>query len=471
MKRDIGGDAHSDALTETRQPGPAFGVPDGVPRRRNPIAGTAVSILGLLSVSLLVAAAGPPPGPSTGGAAQASPPVVLAEPEAVAALLSPLEVQASQIAEQNGDRDFLLLDKSLGRLILFQNGKPIYGSVALTGETMTDHFPADVLSLKFSEFMGALEYRVTPAGRFTLSRGDSKDLGPHFYINEIKGPDWTIPILQVNPVTPSERRDSRMKSGQQKERQITHGGINVPAQTIQYLASKLPEDRAAVLYIMPHDETKTAYYLTPRSAGEAPAALADPGPGSPVRAPAVVAAKVLSDQGRRVSQIAEQNGDRTYILVDKPFGKLFFFENGNPIYVTTALTGESQADRLPPSALKKSFYKVGTVDDKVTPAGRFTLTQSYDPDYGQVFSINEISGPDWEIAIHQVYLGTPAERRTYRLATRRPNDNYVSYGCINVNKETIRFLVSKLGKTKKPVIYILPHDQARTAEYFPRRNG
>lgn len=185
----------------------------------------------------------------------------------------------------------------------------------------------------------------------------------------------------------------------------------------------------------------------------------------------MVAAEVLSDQGRRVSQIAEQNGDRTYILVDKPFGKLFFFENGNPIYVTTALTGESQADRLPPAALKKRFSQAGAIDDKVTPAGRFTLTQSYDKDYGQVFSINEISGPDWEIAIHQVYLGTPAERRTYRLATRRPNDNYVSHGCINVNKETIRFLVSKLGKTKKPVIYILPHDQARTAEYFTRRNG
>lgn len=141
------------------------------------------------------------------------------------------------------------------------------------------------------------------------------------------------------------------------------------------------------------------------------------------------------------------------------------------MYVTTALTGASKIDRLPPAALKKNFSKVGTAEDKVTPAGRFTLTRSYDKEYGQVFSINEIHGPDWEIAIHQVYLGTPSERRMYRLETRRPDDNHVSHGCINVTKDTIRFLVDKLAKTKAPVLYVLPHDQTRTLEFFPPRNG
>jgi hypothetical protein len=121
--------------------------------------------------------------------------------------------------------------------------------------------------------------------------------------------------------------------------------------------------------------------------------------------------------------------------------------------------------------LKKTFSQVGTVDDKVTPAGRFTLTRSYDKAYGQLFSIKEIHGHDWEIAIHQVYLGTPSERRMLRLETRRPDDNHVSHGCINVTKGTIRFLVDKLAKTKAPVLYVLPYDQSKTLEYFPQRNG
>jgi hypothetical protein len=45
-----------------------------------------------------------------------------------------------------------------------------------------------------------------------------------------------------------------------------------------------------------------------------------------------------------------------------------------------------------------------------------------------------------------------------RLETRRPDDNHVSHGCINVTKETIRFLVDKLVKTKAPVLYVLPYD-------------
>lgn len=476
--RDIGPNAHPVATTKIRkipqQSDLLRGVNQNALSRRYPTARAALFILGLTCASLLVAAAGPPTDPpSTGGVGQAHDSVVQAQPGVLPGGLSPQEFQASQIADQSGDRDFLMVNKSLGRIILFQSGKPVFSDAALTGESMADRIPPDAISLKLSEFIGAIEYRVTPAGRFTLTRGYQEEFGLQFNINEIKGPDWTIPIQQVYRATPSERREYRLKSALQTEKQITHGGINVSDETMHFLASKLPEDRPGVLYVLPYDESKTTLYLAPHASGQSPTGvtLADPAPGSSDRDQPVVAAEVMSDQGRRVSQIAERNGDRTYIMVDKPFGKLFFFEDGKPVYFTGALTGENKSDRLPPAALKKSFSKVGTADDKVTPAGRFTLTRSYDREYGQLFSINEIHGPDWEIAIHQVYLGTPSERRMYRLASRRPDDKHVSHGCINVTRDTIKFLVTKLAKTKAPVLYILPQDQTRTLEYFSLGSG
>ena len=478
MTRQLGSNALLFAIGKTRDatpridPAPAVARP-GL-RKRHLTACVTFFILGMMGGARLAAAVEPPADPSsTGGAGQVREAIVQAQPAIAPGELSPQEVQASEIADRNGDRDYLLVDKSLGKIILFQNGKPTFSSAALTGESMADRVPSDAASLRFSEFLGALEYKVTPAGRFTLMRGYHKDFGLQFNINEIKGPDWTIPIQQVYPATPSERRELRLKSAHQADNQITHGGINVTAETMHFLASKLPEDRPAVLYVLPHDESKTAQYLTLHPADQSPAVatLANPSAGPPAGTQAVVTAAVLSDQARQVSRIAEQNGDRTYIMIDKPFGKLIFFEDGKPTYVTTALTGESMTDRVPASALKKRFSAVGTADDKVTPAGRFTLTRSYDEDYGQLFSINEIHGPDWEIAIHQVYLGTPSERRMYRLESRRPQDNNVSHGCINVNKDTIGFLVRKLGKTKRPVLYVLPHDQSKTQEFFAQRRA
>lgn len=201
----------------------------------------------------------------------------------------------------------------------------------MTGESTADRVPPDGVSLKFSEFVGAIEYRVTPAGRFTLTRGYDKEFGLQFNINEIKGPDWSIPIQQVYLATPAERREYRLKSAHQEHKQITHGGINVSPETMHFLASKLPEDRAAVLYVLPHDESKTAQYLTPGPAGQslAIASPADSAPNSTARAQPVVATEVLSDQGRQISRVADQNGDRTYIMVDKPFGKLIFLRVAN----------------------------------------------------------------------------------------------------------------------------------------------
>jgi L,D-transpeptidase catalytic domain len=178
----------------------------------------------------------------------------------------------------------------------------------------------------------------------------------------------------------------------------------------------------------------------------------------------------LTPQEQQASQIAAQNGDREYLMVDKAHGKIALFEDGALVLSAAALTGENKSDRLPPGTLEKEFSQLGTLDDKVTPAGRFTVSRNYDDEYGTLFDINEIQGRDWTISIHQVYLGTPSERRADRLQSARHEDKHITHGCINVTRETLQLLIDRLPKNSPTVLYILPHDQNRTADYLTNRD-
>src|ERR1051326_6289041 len=113
----------------------------------------------------------------------------------------------------------------------------------------------------------------------------------------------------------------------------------------------------------------------------------------------------LSPSVRRVGNIANWNGDRVYIVVDKIHGKLILFEHGRPTLIRPALTGASLADQFPPDAIAKSVHEQRGGQYKVTPAGRFTLNHAFDRGLGRLLDINEIHGRDWGLAIHQVWLG------------------------------------------------------------------
>jgi hypothetical protein len=105
----------------------------------------------------------------------------------------------------------------------------------------------------------------------------------------------------------------------------------------------------------------------------------------------------------------------------------------------------------------------------VTPAGRFTVTAEADPEYGRVWTLNEIHGKDWDFAIHQVYLGFPAEHRDARLHSADIADRHITLGCINVEPSTIQTLSRQLPKKGKVPLYILPNDASLVATLFPLR--
>jgi hypothetical protein len=183
--------------------------------------------------------------------------------------------------------------------------------------------------------------------------------------------------------------------------------------------------------------------------------------------------RVLSPAEQRVSLIAERNGDRDYLMVDKNRGKIILFANGRPIFGRPALTGESMADRIPADAWSTPWAKQISVKFKVTPAGRFTITRNRDPVLGELFDINELQGRDWTIAIHRVWLGKAAERRDARLRSDMDDDKHITNGCIDVDPSTMAQLSRVLPSRGMP-LYILPNNESLITDVFQpgiRRTG
>jgi hypothetical protein len=175
----------------------------------------------------------------------------------------------------------------------------------------------------------------------------------------------------------------------------------------------------------------------------------------------------LSAEALRVSQIADRNGDRNYLMLDKAHGKIIAFQQGRPTFMGAALSGENPSDYLAPDAFTKSFAQQKGLRYKITPAGRYTVSVGFDPHYGQTLDVNEIEGTDWDIAIHRVWLGAPAEHRDIRLRTARDDDKHITYGCIDVDQATMLGLLDRVPNEDHTVLYILPQDPTLVASFFP----
>jgi hypothetical protein len=179
---------------------------------------------------------------------------------------------------------------------------------------------------------------------------------------------------------------------------------------------------------------------------------------------------LLSDQESEAGRLANAQGDRTFIMVDKALGKVILFQNGQPVYAGPALTGASTADIMPKTELTANFDTLNATNTKITPAGRYTVQRGFDPEVGgPLFDIHEIRGKDWGIAIHQLYLGIPSEHRDVRILSPSDEDKHITFGCINVTTPTMRVLMHELPVKGLVPLYILPEDVSQTAAFLTTR--
>ena len=157
---------------------------------------------------------------------------------------------------------------------------------------------------------------------------------------------------------------------------------------------------------------------------------------------------------------SHDNAGLPFLVVDKVNARAYAFNPSAQLRATAPiLLGRGRGDEmLVPNDAPMSAIPP---EKRITPAGRYRSWLLKDSHGVQVLSIDY----DAAISMHIVVPGTPAERRAARLASATPEDNRISFGCINVPPGFFKEVVSPDFTPARGIVYILPETRS-AAELF-----
>jgi hypothetical protein len=189
----------------------------------------------------------------------------------------------------------------------------------------------------------------------------------------------------------------------------------------------------------------------------APCAQAAEADGASDAAPSPTAARL-------VAWIVEtgDNSGLPFVVVDKSAAVVSVYAaDGAELGSTPALIGQAIGDDSVPGIGERPMSQI-LPEERTTPAGRFVA--AYGPAYGGTRTL-------WvdyatAISLHPVATSNRKERRTQRLKSPSPDDNRITYGCINVAAAFYKAVVHQTFAETKGVVYVLP-DTRPLAEVFP----
>jgi hypothetical protein len=182
------------------------------------------------------------------------------------------------------------------------------------------------------------------------------------------------------------------------------------------------------------------------------------GDGDPLSAPSPAAREMID----WVTATGD-NGGLPFIVIDKVGAILFAFDaSGAPAGTAPVLLGVASGDDSTPGIGERDLSEIGPAE-RTTPAGRFVAR------YGPAYGGRTVLWVDFatSVALHPVVTGNARERRLQRLASASPEDNRITFGCINVPVPFYREIVQPLFGGAGGIVYILPEARAMD-EVFPR---
>jgi len=166
-------------------------------------------------------------------------------------------------------------------------------------------------------------------------------------------------------------------------------------------------------------------------------------------------AETPSPQAQEVAQWVVQSADNArlpFIVIDKVQARVYVFHaDGRLRGATPALLGLAVGDHTVPGIGKRKLSTIRP-DERTTPAGRFVASLDKDIHGVEVLWVDY----DSALSLHRVVPGTPQERRAQRLASAKPSDRRITYGCINVPVRFYDEVVSPAFKGTYGVVYLLP---------------
>lgn len=188
---------------------------------------------------------------------------------------------------------------------------------------------------------------------------------------------------------------------------------------------------------------------------------------APVRSSTIEGGLSPSAATSRVAAwIAASNDNRSlpYAIVDKTNAALFLFDGrGRSIGAEPVLIGIAPGDDATPGVGSKKLSEIGPAE-KTTPAGRYLAK------FGLAFGRERILWVDYatSVALHPIPGDASGkERRRQRMLSPTPEDNRITFGCINVPKAFYGKVLRQRFQRKGGYVYVLP-DTKTLEEVFPR---
>lgn len=179
------------------------------------------------------------------------------------------------------------------------------------------------------------------------------------------------------------------------------------------------------------------------------------------------AAMIPSAATMRVADWIAASGDNRalpYIIVDKTNAVLFLFSaKGTSLGAVPVLIGVAVGDDATPGIGSKNLAEIGPAE-KTTPAGRFLAK------FGLAAGRERILWVDYatSVALHPIPKGaSKKEHRRERMLSPTPDDNRITFGCINVPIAFYGKVLRPLVQKKGAYVYILP-DTKPLEVVFPR---
>ena len=146
-------------------------------------------------------------------------------------------------------------------------------------------------------------------------------------------------------------------------------------------------------------------------------------------------------------------GGLPFIVIDKVAAAVFAFDaSGGFVGAAPALLGIAHGDDSTPGIGSRNLSSMGP-KERTTPAGRFAAR------IGPALGANRnVLWVDYHtsISMHPVITSNKKEHRLQRLQSATPDDNRITYGCINVPRKFYRSVVEPLFTGTSGVVYILP---------------
>lgn len=156
------------------------------------------------------------------------------------------------------------------------------------------------------------------------------------------------------------------------------------------------------------------------------------------------------------------NGGLPFMVIDKVAAQVIAFDgDGQFKGATAALFGITPGDDSSPGVGDRELSDIA-VEERTTPAGRFVAR------FGTAYGNHKVLWVDYEtsISLHPVMTANKSEHRLQRLNSPTPDDNRITFGCINVPPAFYQKIVVPLFKRDIGVVYVLPEVKTLT-EVFP----